>query len=194
MKRVGLFGGSFNPVHTGHLILADHIRQSACLDEVWFVVSPENPFKSSSPDLVEERLRLAMTGLAVSPYEGLEVCDVELSLPRPSYTVRTLEHLRTIYPDIAFSLIIGADSYASFDRWKESDRIIEMTERIYVYPRVGVRLPETAPAGFEFVRAPLVEISSTSIRERIRNGGSVNFLIPDNVYSYIKKHKIFGIE
>ena len=112
MKRVGLFGGSFNPIHTGHLILADEIRQARNLDEVWFMVSPLNPLKSNPEELVDDRLRFEMVELATLGVKGFEPCDIELKLTRPSYTVNTLHKLKEKFPDCSFSLIIGSDSLA----------------------------------------------------------------------------------
>lgn len=191
MKRVGLFGGSFNPIHTGHLILADEIRQARNLDEVWFMVSPLNPLKSNPEELVDDRLRFEMVELATLGVKGFEPCDIELKLTRPSYTVNTLHKLKEKFPDCSFSLIIGSDSFVNFNKWKNPDEIISMTENIYVYPRVGIDLPETLPDEFEFVNAPVIEISSTEIRKKIKSGKRVNFLVPDNVYDFIKKHHLY---
>lgn len=191
MKHIGLFGGSFNPVHTGHLMLAGIIQQAAGLDEVWLVISPLNPLKSNPEELVPDFLRLSMVQLATLAVEGLEPNDVELSMPRPSYTVDTVRKLREDYRDVAFSLIIGADSFISFRKWKEWETIIELCEKIFVYPRTGFELPDKLPEGFEFVDAPVVGISSSDIRKRIKAGDRVNFMIPDNVYSFIKKHKLY---
>lgn len=191
MRHIGILGGSFNPVHNGHLILANHIRQRAGLDEVWLVMSPLNPLKVSKSDLAGDEYRYSMVALAANPVEGLEPSDVEMRLPRPSYTVNTLDYLVEQYPEADFSLIIGADSFLSFKQWKDYQRIISLTRAIYVYPRPGYELPSEAPSGFVFISAPVVEISSTEIRKNIREGFDVNFLIPDSVYSFIKKHKLY---
>jgi len=191
MKHIGLFGGSFNPVHTGHLILANHIRQVAGLEEVWFVLSPLNPLKDTPEELAPDEFRMAMLELATNPAEGLEPCRVEMCLPRPSYTINTLRYLDREYGENEFSLIIGADSFLNFERWKDFDEIIRLTRHIYVYPRYGYQLPEVSPEGFEFIKAPLIEISSTDIRNKVRAGVDISFLVTDNVNRYIRKHKLY---
>lgn len=190
MKKIAVFGGSFNPVHIGHMILADFIRQEMALDEVWFMLSPLNPLKADPDELLPDDIRLEMLHLAVDDAEGFRVSDIELSMPRPSYTVDTLRELIKRYPDVDFSLIVGGDNYASFDRWKCSREILKMA-RLIVYPRPGSRLPEAADDNTTIVKAPLVDISSTAIRMFIASGRSVNFLLPDKVYDYIKKHQLY---
>lgn len=123
-RRIGIFGGSFNPVHIAHLILASTIRRECGLDSVWFMISPLNPFKTGDRSLIDDRRRLDMLKLAVDPAPGLEVCDIELSMPRPSYTVDTLRRISELYPDDRFSLIIGADNWNSFNRWRDPDEIL----------------------------------------------------------------------
>lgn len=190
MKKVAVFGGSFNPVHIGHMILADFIRQEMAFDEVWFMLSPLNPLKANPGELLPDEVRLEMLHLAVDGSDGFKVSDIELSMPRPSYTVDTLRELRKRYPDVEFSLIVGGDNFASFDRWKCSDEILKMV-RLIVYPRPGCELPDVTGDDVTVVKAPLVDISSTDIRRLIASGRSVNFLIPDKVYNYIRKHQLY---
>ena len=135
MKRIGIFGGSFNPVHLGHTALAAYICEQGMVDEVWMMVSPQNPFKQNLA-LLDEQHRLAMLRLAVEPYPMLQACDFECHLPRPSYTYHTLQALRAAYPEHEFSLVIGEDNWASFDRWYRGDDILRETP-IIVYPREG---------------------------------------------------------
>lgn len=190
MKKIAVFGGSFNPVHIGHMILADFIRQEMALDEVWFMLSPLNPLKTNPGELLPDEIRLEMLHLAVDGADGFKVSDIELSMPRPSYTVDTLRELRKRYPDVEFSLIVGGDNFASFDRWKCSDEILKMV-RLVVYPRPGYEHPEGTGDGVTVVKAPLVDISSTDVRRLIASGRSVNFLIPDKVYNYIRKYQLY---
>ncbi|MCM1297150.1 MAG: nicotinate (nicotinamide) nucleotide adenylyltransferase [Muribaculaceae bacterium] len=192
MKRVGILGGSFNPVHTGHLILADFIRQEKQLDEVWFMLSPMNPFKQDSRELLNEEHRMEMLRLAIEPSLRLKISNFELNMPRPSYTVDTLRELHRHFTDTRFSLIIGADNYASFDRWKKPDEIMSMVD-IIVYPRPGVKLPPITHPSVTFVDAPLLDISSTMIRNLIARGREVNFMVPDKVLKYINKHNLYRI-
>ncbi len=190
-RRIGIFGGSFNPVHIAHLILASTIRRECGLDSVWFMISPLNPFKTGDRSLIDDRRRLDMLKLAVDPAPGLEVCDIELSMPRPSYTVDTLRRISELYPDDRFSLIIGADNWNSFNRWRDPDEILSMVDRIYVYPRPGHEISAPMPPKATVVDTPLLEISSTAIRKLIAAGEEVNFVVTDTVYKYIVKHNLY---
>lgn len=187
---VGIFGGSFNPIHIGHCILANYLVQEDIVDEVWFTVSPRNPFKHNyNPQYDHHRLNMAR--LAVSGVERLRVCDIEFNMPRPSYTINTLDRLSALHPDIRFRLIIGADNWPNFENWKNSMDILDRYG-LLVYPRPDTPIdPATLPHNVYFVPAPVVEISSTFIRESLKKGHDMNFFLPAPVYQYIKDNKLY---
>lgn len=190
-KVIGLMGGSFNPVHNGHLMLASYICQHYGLSEVWLVLSPLNPLKSNPGELVSDTSRLDMLRMAVEPVSFLKACDVELSMPRPSYTVDTLELLSASYPDVEFRLIIGADNWAVFDRWKDYETILDRFG-VMVYPRRG---SEVTAGGSDsrvtLIDAPMYDISSSFVRLMIAQGLDVNFFVPAKVYKYIKENSLY---
>ncbi|WP_352423199.1 nicotinate (nicotinamide) nucleotide adenylyltransferase [Proteiniphilum sp.] len=190
-QQIGIFSGSFNPVHAGHLILANYICEFTELDEVWFVVSPHNPFKERE-DLLDDDMRLEMVRLALEKYDHMIASDVELHMPRPSYTIDTLERLRSEYPDKNFTLIIGSDNWKQFPKWKESQHLIK-NYQVLVYPRLGeeVVIPEELTGSVRLVEAPIVEISSTFIRESIRNGKNMRAFLPPKVYDFIVRNGIY---
>lgn len=180
MKETGIFGGSFNPIHTGHIALAEEIRRRAGLDEVWLMVSPQNPLKKSD-GLLDERLRLELARRALEGHDGLVASDYEFALPRPSYTWDTLCRLTADYPDRRFTLIIGADNWTLFDRWRHHDDILRH-HAIVIYPRRGYHVSTAdLPQGVRLVDTPLLDISSTEIRDRIRCGQSVSGMVPENI-------------
>ncbi len=176
MKKVGIFGGSFNPVHTGHIALANSLCEKAGLDEVWLMVSPQNPFKKDAVDLLDDRLRLEMVRKALEGEPRLKVSDYEFRLPKPSYTWHTLQALTDDYPDTTFTLLIGGDNWAVFDKWYRHDDILARYP-IVVYPRRGSDVGEV-PEGVTVVDTPLLDISSTEIRRRIREGKSIEGMVP----------------
>lgn len=186
---IGIFGGSFNPVHNGHLALARYIAASGLVDNVWLTLSPLNPLKNASA--VSETDRLAMLEIAVLGMTDIKVCDIELSLPQPSYTINTLNTLQSIHPDYRFRLITGADNLAIFDRWHDSRRIIE-DYGLIVYPRPGYTLQGSSSVITTLPDAPLHNISSTEIRHRIALGNDVSALLPHDVYQYILKHHLYN--
>lgn len=190
-QQIGIFSGSFNPVHAGHLILANYICEFTELDEVWFVVSPHNPFKERE-DLLDDDMRLEMVRLALEKYDHMIASDVELHMPRPSYTIDTLERLRSEYPDKNFTLIIGSDNWKQFPKWKESQHLIK-NYQVLVYPRLGeeVVIPEELTGSVRLVEAPIVEISSTFIRESIRNRKNMRAFLPPKVYDFIVRNGIY---
>lgn len=191
MKRhVGVMGGSFNPVHVGHIIVADYIRQHAGLDSVLMMLSPMNPLKADSTELIDDSQRMAMLEIACGDVDGLEPCSLELDMPRPSYTINTLNRLREMNPDTRFSLIIGSDNWLVFDRWRSADEIIREFG-VIVYPRPSYELPNALPDGGVTVDAPKIDISSTFIREQIAAGYDMNLFLPRGVYSYIRTHKLY---
>ena len=184
--RIGLLFGSFNPVHTGHLILAEHFADRPDLDEVWLVVSPQNPFKSAS-DLLPEAARLQLAQLAVAANTRLRVCDAEFALPRPSYTSVTLAKLRQQHPSTIFVLLMGADNLPGLPRWHEAARLLAEID-IYAYPRPGSLNPDlSALPRVQLAQAPLLDISATYIRECLRSGRSIRYLVPDAVAAEIAR-------
>ncbi len=179
MKSVGIFGGSFNPVHTGHIALAKSLGEKAGLDEVWLMVSPQNPFKKEATDLLDDLSRLEMVRKAVRDEERLKASDYEFRLPKPSYTWHTLQALIHDYPGTEFTLLIGGDNWAAFDKWYCHEQILS-TCPIVVYPRQGSPVDTThLPPGVTVVDTPLLNISSTEIRQRIREGKSIQGMVPE---------------
>ena len=177
--KVGIFGGSFNPIHTGHIALAKSLCEKAGLDEVWFMVSPMNPFKQTATDLLADDLRLEMVKKALQDEPQLKACDYEFHLPKPSYTWHTLQAMSKDYPDIQFTLLIGGDNWAAFDKWYHHDDILARYP-IVVYPRQGSDIGET-PQGVTIVKTPLLNISSTEIRHRIAEGKSIHGMVPQQI-------------
>lgn len=190
--NIGIFSGSFNPIHIGHRILANYVLEFSDIDELWLLVTPQNPFKENS-SLLPENIRLEMTKLAFKDFDKVKVSDIEFSLPRPSYTINTLEILKQRYPEHNFSLIVGADNWNSFDKWYESDKIIDQF-RIYVYPRLSfdIDIPTHLKAKIKELNSPIIEISSTFIRDSIREGKNVQAFVPQSVYRYIKSHNLYA--
>ena len=182
MIKTGIFGGSFNPIHNGHISLAKQLREKAGLDEVWLMVSPQNPLKASA-DLLDDKIRMEMVRLAVEGEEGIIASDYEMHLPKPSYTWNTLQALSKDYPDREFVLMIGGDNWQLFDKWYHADDIRQNYQMI-VYPRRGFE------GGIEGL--DLIDISSTEIRERIKAGKGINRLVPKAVAEYINKNKLYA--
>lgn len=183
--NVGVFSGSFNPVHIGHLILANYVVEFTNIDEVWFLVSPQNPFKEEH-DLLDESVRYEMVKLALQDFSRFRASDFELSLPKPSYTINTLDALKAAYPDDDFTLIIGSDNWFDFEKWKKYDKILE-NYTLKIYPRLDYRIsiPLRLKNRVEALDAPVIEISSTFIRESIADGKNMRAFIPESVYKYI---------
>lgn len=177
MKKVGIFGGSFNPIHTGHIALAKSLCEKACLDEVWFMVSPMNPFKKTATDLLDDHLRLEMVEKALEHEPQLKACDYEFRLPKPSYTWHTLQAISKDYPENEFTLLIGGDNWAAFDKWYHHDDILAHYP-IVVYPRQGASIGNV-PEGVTIVETPLLNISSTEIRKRIKEEESIRGMVPE---------------
>lgn len=189
MRQVSLFFGSFNPVHKGHIALAESVLEQKIADEVWFVLSPRNPFKQES-DLWSETERAGRLKSALGGRPGLVFCDVELSLPKPSYTIQTLRCLWEKYPDIRFSILMGEDNLVNLHLWRECDTILQACD-IYVYPRAGEACGQEAcgcetvtetekrfPERIHKIKAPLLDISSTQIRGMMQRGLDVSDLLP----------------
>jgi len=175
--RIGIFGGSFNPIHNGHIALAKGIMKTGLIDELWFIVSPHNPLKKQS-GLMPDEERLQLVNNAVKDIPGVKASDFEFNLPKPSYMYYTLEQLQLSYPDDSFTLIIGADNWECFEKWKNYQQIIN-TYPIIIYPRQGYDIDAaTLPDSVTFVNLPLYNISSTQIREMIKQGKDVSHLVP----------------
>lgn len=175
--RIGLLFGSFNPIHTGHLILAEHFATRTDLTEVWLVVSPQSPFKAAA-DLLPEAERLRLVQLAIAGNPRLRAEDIESGLPRPSYTIATLDALRHRHPNTEFVLLMGADNLPGLPRWREATRLLAEVD-IYVYPRPGSELPDLASfPRVQVMAAPQLDISATYIRESLRTGRSIRYLVP----------------
>lgn len=187
--KIGLFFGSFNPVHTGHLLIANYFIQFAGFDKIWFVVSPQNPFKVND-ELLDENKRLTLLHLAIDGDKRFEASDVEFKLERPSYTVKTLSHLRIQFPDYVFCPIIGGDNLQSFHLWKDYTQILE-NHKVYVYRRAGFHenpILANHPH-IKIFEVPLLNISSTYIREMIQAGKSIKYLVPEQVEKAISENR-----
>lgn len=182
-KQVGIFSGSFNPVHIGHLALANWICAYEALDEVWFLITPRNPLKTRE-GLMNDRLRLEMTEAAIDGDPRFKASDFEFHLPQPTYTIETMHALQKEYPEYRFTFIMGADNWARITQWKEYARLISQYP-IFIYPREGhpVHIPEEY-AHIKLMKAPIIEISSTFIRDSFRQGKDVRFLLPEKVRPY----------
>ena len=187
--RFGLYFGSFNPIHTGHLIIANHVLNEANLQKVWFVVSPQNPFKPSST-LLNEFDRLHLVHTAIENDDRLKASDIEFSLPKPSYTSHTLTYLRERYPSYQFSIIMGSDSFQNLGNWKNHEAIINNFP-ILVYQRPGFDVKNDLGAKATILDAPLLEISATYIRQCIQEGKSIKYLVPAAVETEIVKSSFF---
>lgn len=189
--KIGLFFGSFNPIHIGHLAIANIMAETAGIDQVWFVISPQNPFKKAK-SLAHKFDRLDMVEAAIYDNLKLKTTDIEFNMPKPSYTVDTLAYLSDKYPDHLFSLIIGEDNLKSFPKWKNYEVILKQYG-LYVYPR-----PNTAPSQLKdhpsvtWVKAPLFDISATFIRNLMQLNKSIRYLVPDAVIDLIKTRKLYS--
>ncbi|MCU4164842.1 nicotinate (nicotinamide) nucleotide adenylyltransferase [Carboxylicivirga caseinilyticus] len=190
MMQIGLFFGSFNPIHAGHLALANYMCEFEEMDEVWFVVSPQNPFKSKA-DLIDTNHRLNMTQLATSEYSKFKVVDIETQLPIPSYTIDTLTELHKRHKNCIFNLIMGADNIQNIQRWKDGDRILS-DYCILVYPRTGYSTENLeVPLSVKYTDAPVIEISSTKIRTWLKEGKQLPYFITPVVLEYIELNKLY---
>lgn len=189
-KTIGILGGSFNPVHIGHMMLASYLAEWGYVDEVWLTLSPRNPLKDPS-DLLPDTKRLTMLNIAVKGSTKLDICDIELSMPKPSYTINTLDLLAERYPDYRFKLIVGSDNWRLFEQWRAPRRILE-EYGVMVYLRPGYPVEKRSVDGLEVIDAPMIHISSTFIRQAIANGRNVLYFLPAGVYKYIIDNKLYG--
>lgn len=192
-QLIGLLGGSFNPVHMGHVMLASYLTQWGYVDSVWMTVSPRNPLKDSSL-LIPDLKRLAMLSIALKGARGIESCDIELSMPKPNYTINTLELLARRYPRKKFKLVIGSDNWAIFDKWRDYQRILDEFG-VIVYPRVGFPVENKLVDGMEYLEeAPIANISSTFVRNAIRQGRDITYFVPAGVAKYISDFGLYKPE
>ena len=187
MKKIGLFFGSFNPIHIGHLILANYILENSDMDELWFVVSPQNPFKDKK-SLLTDHNRLDMVQLAVKNYPKMRASNVEFSLPKPSYTIDTLTYLKEKYPNYSFALIMGEDNLDSLPKWKNAEKLMSEYQ-IIVYPRTFEGEKKDSEylqhENISIVNAPIIEHSATEIRNMIKEGKNVRPMLPPEVFEYL---------
>lgn len=187
--KVGLYFGSFNPIHTGHLIIASHVANHANLKQVWLVVSPQNPLKPSSV-LLNEYHRLHLVQLAIEDDPQLKASDVEFKLPRPSYTIDTLTYLQEKYPQHEFSLIMGSDSFQNLPKWKNFELLVKRYPFV-IYKRPAFQIKETWGANLQQLDAPLLEISSTTVRNYIKAGKSIRYLVPEGVREEMERNQYY---
>jgi nicotinate-nucleotide adenylyltransferase len=183
--KIGLFFGSFNPIHAGHLIIANHILNEVKLDKIWFVVSPVNPFKVNS-DLLDERARLSLINAAIQNDERIEACDVEFQLSKPSFTINTLLFLKNAHPDKEFLIIMGSDNFRDLDKWKDYQHTIS-NYKILIYLRTGFEVENKFNADAQVLNVPLLDISSTEIRRLIEKGKSIRYMVPEMVRKEIEE-------
>jgi nicotinate-nucleotide adenylyltransferase len=192
MSKIGLYFGTFNPIHVGHLIIANHLVENSDLDEIWMVVTPHNPFKNKS-SLLQNHHRFELVYKATEDYPKIKPSDIEFNLPQPNYTVHTLAHISDVFPDNDFSLIMGEDNLKSFHKWKNFETILEH-HNIYVYPRISDGKIETRfnnHPKIKTVKAPIVEISSTMIRNGIKNKKNIQPLLTKEVWKYIDEMNFY---
>ncbi len=190
MTHIGLFFGSFNPVHVGHMIIANYMVEYTAMDELWMVLSPHNPFKSQQ-SLANDYDRLHLLKLAIGEHAKIKASDVEFSLPKPSYTIDTLSYLKEKYPKKRFSLIMGGDNITSFHKWKNYERILAEHD-IYVYKRGENNEHQLgATDRIKYAEAPLLNISASYIRSAIKQGKSVQYLVTEEVFNYLNSNNIY---
>lgn len=184
--KIGLFFGSFNPIHIGHLAIANYIKEFSDLDELWLIVSPQNPLKKKKT-LLDEYERLKMVELALSNDDKIKASDIEFRLPKPSFTIDTLTYLNEKFPKNEFAIILGTDNFESFHKWKNYEVILKQY-KLYVYPRPGYDLGDYKNhPSIKQIDAPIMEISSSFIRKSIQEGKNVRHFLPERVYQYINE-------
>jgi nicotinate-nucleotide adenylyltransferase len=187
--EIGLYFGSFNPLHVGHLIIANHVLNTTEIEKIWIVVSPQNPFKKEK-DLLKESKRLTIVKKSIAGDKRLFASDVEFQLSKPSFSYNTLSYLKKNHPQHRYSLIMGSDSFQNLDKWRDFESIIEQ-HRLFIYPRPGFDISNTIKARIEILDAPMLDISSTAIRALIKAGKSIRYLVPDKARMEIEKNKYY---
>ncbi len=187
--KIGLYFGSFNPIHVAHLIIANHILNETDMERIWFIVSPQNPFKTEK-NLLNEYHRLHLVRLATENDNRIRASDIEFGLPKPSYTVNTLAYLGEKYPEHEFAIIMGSDSFQNLHKWKNYEVIIK-TCPVYVYRRQGFEIGDTHGAKLHIVEAPLLQLSATHIRKCIAEGKSIRYMVPDAVGEEIERGRYY---
>lgn len=190
--KIGLFFGTFNPIHIGHMILANHLAEYSNLDEVWLVITPLSPFKQKKAMLANHH-RLALANIAVEGFDKLKTSDIEFKLPQPNYTINTLAYIEEKYPKYKFSLIMGEDNLKSFHKWKNYQTILE-NYTLYVYPRISKQTVNPLiknHKNINSIKAPIIEISSTFIRQAIKDKKEVRTLLPPKVWKYIDEMNFY---
>ncbi|MCE2495486.1 MAG: nicotinate-nucleotide adenylyltransferase [Flavobacteriales bacterium] len=186
MKKVGLYFGSFNPIHMGHVVIAQYMREFSDLDEVWLIVTPHNPFKKKA-NLLDDRARYNLVQRSVESIPGLRASDVEFSLPQPSYTTDTLAHLKEQHPELRFCLIMGSDNLSNLHKWKNAEYLVT-NYSVYVYPRSdGGSGPYTDHESVMVVDAPQMDLSSSFIRQAISEGKDVSAMVPSSAWQEIRE-------
>lgn len=192
--KIGIFGGSFDPIHTGHAIIAQHIISSGMVDRLWFMVSPVNPLKQGKVRQVADTDRLRMVEMVSRPMEGVETSAFEFTMPRPSYTIDTLNALQAKFPNDEFYLVTGGDNWQIFNKWRNSEEILAKYH-LLIYPRLGyeVNIPDSLKDRVTLVDAPIIELSSTEIRDRLANGLSVRYYVPDEVHDFIERKQLYTV-
>ncbi|MBM3416858.1 MAG: nicotinate-nucleotide adenylyltransferase [Bacteroidetes bacterium] len=183
--KIGLYFGSFNPVHVAHLIIANHVLNETNIEQIWFIVSPQNPFKKEN-SLLNEYHRLHLVRLATEEDNRIKATDIEFGLPKPSYSASTLVYLTEKYPEHEFCLILGSDSFQNLHKWKNAEYIIR-NYPVYVYKRPGFDIDNRMGARLTILDAPLLQLSATQIRKYIREGKSVRYMVPDKVLEEIER-------
>ena len=190
--KIGLYFGTFNPIHVGHLTIANHMAEYSDLDQVWFVVTPHSPFKKKS-SLLDNHHRFQMVDRAVEDYSKLRASDIEFNLPQPNYTINTLTYLEEKYPDYEFALIMGEDNLKSFHKWKNYELILER-HHIYVYPRISDGKVESRfdnHPKIHSINSPIMQLSSTFIRKAIKDGKNIRPMLPEHVWKYLDEMNFY---
>ena len=190
--KIGLYFGTFNPIHIGHLTIANHMAEYSDLDQVWFVVTPHSPFKKKS-SLLDNHHRFQMVDRAIEDYSKLRASDIEFNLPKPNYTINTLTYLEEKYPDYDFALIMGEDNLKNFHKWKNYELILER-HHIYVYPRISNGKVESRfdnHPKIHSINSPIMQLSSTFIRKAIKDGKNIRPMLPEHVWKYLDEMNFY---
>lgn len=189
METIGILGGSFNPVHLGHIMIASYLTQWNIVNKVWLTISPLNPLKNAD-ELIPDIKRLAMLKLACEGLPNIQICDIELSMPTPSYTINTLNVLAKKYPRKRFKLVVGSDNWNAFEKWKDHEDILDRFG-VIVYPRPGYPVQNKCVDGMDLVQPPTINLSSTFIRFALAKGKDMTCFLPSGVYKYIKENNLY---